>query len=76
MVTSRRSSGRGSSAVVPLVYLIWSPSLLTLLFHQGIRRVGDLLGLTDAALRTLPGMSATDVDDVQRAVRHGFELHE
>ena len=50
---------------------------LTLLFHQGIRRVGDLLGLTDAALRTLPGMSATDVDDVQRALaRYGLQLHE
>lgn len=60
---------------VPLVYLIWYPSLLTLLFHQGIRRVGDLLTLTDVSLRSLPGMSAADVDDVQRALaRYGLAL--
>lgn len=62
-------------AAVPLVYLIWSPSLLTLLFHQGIRRVGDLLGLTDAELRALPGVSPADGDAVQRDLaRYGLHL--
>jgi DNA-directed RNA polymerase alpha subunit len=57
-------------ASVPLVYLIGSPSVLTLLFHQEIRRVGDLLSLTNAELRGLPGMSPADVDEVQRALAH------
>jgi len=47
-----------------------------LLFHQDIRRVGDVLALTDVELRMLPGMSATEVDDVQRALaRYGLQLH-
>lgn len=61
---------------VPLVYLIWSPSLLTLLFHQDIRRVSDLLGMTEAAVRMLPGISAPDVADLQHALaRYGLRLH-
>ena len=64
-------------ASVPLVYLIGSASVLTLLFHQEIRRVGDLLGLTDAELRGLPGMSPADGDEVQRALaQYGLTLQE
>lgn len=62
---------------VPLVYVIWSSSRLMLLFHHGIRRVGDLLALTETELRALPNMSASDVGDVQRALAcYGLQVQE
>ena len=55
-------------ASIAIIYLRCAPSLATLLVHQGIRRVGDLLALTEAEARALPGMSAAELDALQRTL--------
>ena len=42
------------TALVPIVYLPVPASLATLLIHLGIRRLGELLALSEAEMRMLP----------------------
>ena len=56
------------TALVPIVYLPVPASLATLLIHQGIRRVGELLALSEAEVRALPGMSASEAALLVRAL--------
>ena len=63
------------TALVPIVYLPVPASLATLLIHLGIRRVGELLALSDAEVRALPGMSTSEHQALQRALAvYGLQL--
>ena len=62
---------------VPIIYLPVPSSLATLLIHQGIRRVGELVALSEADVRGLPGMSTGEVRVLLDALeRFGLELRQ